>query len=201
MERRGNGKRETERLERGRSRTEDKIDYRREAGTRTYVEGARAQSGDKTDRNTSTIHRAWGGFLFEHPPPRSSALLIRLNVATDLTRRTRDSLISVAIISVMQRRGVAREIIFLLACVFSPFSFGFRFSRGHWSVWKIVIHPSRCVFLFSIFTSARSLFNSADIIISRKSFHARTRMRHVHCDQGRRMTHRRIITTLPVNPV
>lgn len=91
----------------------------------TYVEGARAQSGDKTDRNTSTIHRAWGGFLFEHPPPRSSALLIRLNVATDLTRRTRDSLISVAIISVMQRRGVAREIIFLLACVFSPFSFGF----------------------------------------------------------------------------
>lgn len=146
MERRGDGKRETERLERGRSRTEDKIDYRREAGTRTYVEGARAQSGDKTDRNTSTIHRAWGGFLFEHPPPRSSALLIRLNVATDLTRRTRDSLISVAIISVMQRRGVAREIIFLLACVFSPpFSFGFRFSRGHWSVWKITIHPSRCV--------------------------------------------------------
>ena len=132
MERRGDGKRETERLERGRSRTEDKIDYRREPGTRTYVEGARAQSGDKTDRNTSTIHRAWGGFLFEHPPPRSSALLIRLNVATDLTRRTRDSLISVAIISVMQRRGVAREIIFLLACVFSPFSFGFRFrSRGH----------------------------------------------------------------------
>lgn len=142
----GNGKRETERLERGRSRTEDKIDYRREPGTRTYVEGARAQSGDKTDRNTGTIHRAWGGFLFEHPPPRSSALLIRLNVATDLTRRTRDSLISVAIISVMQRRGeVAREIIFLLACVFSPFSFGFRFSRGHWSVWKIIIHPSRCV--------------------------------------------------------
>lgn len=120
MERRGDGKRETERLERGRSRTEDKIDYRREPGTRTYVEGARAQSGDKTDRNTSTIHRAWGGFLFEHPPPRSSALLIRLNVATDLTRRTRDSLISVAIISVMQRRG-SRNNISLRVRVFSIF--------------------------------------------------------------------------------
>lgn len=67
----GDGKRETERLERGRSRTEDKIDYRREAGTRTYVGGGEGGEGtkrrDKTDRNTGTIHRAWGGFLFEAP--------------------------------------------------------------------------------------------------------------------------------------
>lgn len=68
--------RETEgSVERGRSRTEDKIDYQPER-----MEG-RGQSRDKTDRNT--IH-AWGGFLFEHPPACSSALLIRLNVAPDL---------------------------------------------------------------------------------------------------------------------
>lgn len=158
MERRGDGKRETERLERGRSRTEDKIDYRREPGTRTYVEGARAQSGDKTDRNTSTIHRAWGGFLFEHPPPRSSALLIRLNVATDLTRRTRDSLISVAIISVMQRRGVAREIIFLLACVFSPFSLDFDFHEGT-EVFGRSLFILLDAYSFSVFSQAHARYS------------------------------------------
>lgn len=96
----GDGKRETERLERGRSRKTRLITGER----RTWRRG-RGRAGTKQRQNRSKHHhhRAWGGFLFEHPPPRSSALLIRLNVATDLTRtHTRDSLISVPIISLMQ---------------------------------------------------------------------------------------------------
>lgn len=182
---------------------------------RTQVEGrgARAQSGETKQIETPAPSTALGaGFYSKRPPPRSSALLIRLNVATDLTHRTRDSLISVAIISVMQRRATRNnKLLGKYNISLSIFLFDLHFEGNHLEdrylfidLYMCILFSKRSFLIFSrVYAYTRCSIHIVDIQnnISRKSFHARTRMRHVHCDQGRCMTHRRIITTLPVNPV
>lgn len=143
-------------MERGRSRTEDKIDYRREAGTRTYVGGGEGGEGtkrrDKTDRNTGTIHRAWGGFLFEAPSATLECLansIKRRHRPYPRTHRTRDSLISVAIISVMQRRATRNnKLLGKYNISLSIFLFDLHFEGNHLEDRYLFIDLYMCI-LFS----------------------------------------------------